>query len=200
MTVWDRLGGQPRAAAILAAVAGEPRDAYLVVGPAGSGKADAARAFAAAILCPGACGACTVCVRVFKGIHPDVQWFQPEGFTYPVEVIREAAASAARTPLEGRRRVIVIEEAERIAERSQNALLKALEEPSPSVTWVLLADALDPILPTIQSRCHTVELSGMPEPAVVALLEARFGLPAGEARTIVRRARGDRDRAVALAA
>ena len=170
------------------------------MGPAGSGKADAAGAFAAAVLCPDACGTCTVCVRVLKGIHPDVQWFQPEGFTYPVEVIREAAASAARTPLEGRRRVLVIEEADRIAERSQNALLKALEEPSASVTWVLLADALDPILPTIQSRCHTVELTGMPEPAVVALLERRFGLPADEARAIVRRARGDRDRAVALAA
>jgi DNA polymerase III subunit delta' len=200
MSLWDRLGAQPRAATILAAAARQPRDSYLIVGPAGSGKADAAAAFAAATLCPEACGTCSVCVRVLKGIHPDVQWFQPEGFTYPVEVIREAAASAARTPLEGKRRVIVIEEADRIAERSQNALLKALEEPNPSVTWVLLADALDPILVTIQSRCNTVELTGMPEGAIVLLLETRFGLPAGEAQAIVRRAHGHRDRAVALAA
>ncbi|HEY8199861.1 MAG TPA: AAA family ATPase [Actinomycetota bacterium] len=198
-SVWDRLATQPRAAAALAAAAREPRDSYLLVGPPGAGKADAAAAFAAAILCAEACGECPVCTRVLKGVHPDVQTFQPEGFTYPVELIREAAASAARTPLEGHRRVIVIEEADRIAERSQNALLKALEEPSPSVTWVLLADALDPILPTIQSRCHTIELSGIPEEAVAALLVARFGLGAEEARAIVRRARGHRDRAIALA-
>ena len=198
-SVWDRLAGQPRAGALLAAAAGEPRDSYLLVGPPGAGKADAAAAFAAAILCPQACGTCSVCVRVLKGVHPDVQTFQPEGLTYPVELIREAAASAARTPLEGRRRVLVIEEADRIAERSQNALLKALEEPGPSVTWVLLADALDPILPTIQSRCHTIELSGIPEEAIALDLQSRFGLGAGEAEAIVRRAGGHRDRAIALA-
>jgi DNA polymerase-3 subunit delta' len=197
--VWDRLAGQPRAAAVLAAAARQPRDSYLLVGPPGAGKAEAAAAFAAAILCPEGCGECSVCVRVLKGVHPDVQTFQPEGFTYPVEVIRDAAASAARTPLEGKRRVVVIDEADRIAERSQNALLKALEEPSPSVTWVLLADALDPILPTIQSRCQTIELAGVPEEAVVALLRSRFGVDAPEAETIVRQARGQLDRAVALA-
>lgn len=184
---------------MLAAAARAPRDSYLLVGPPGAGKAEAAACFAAAVLCPEACGECSVCARVLKGVHPDVQTFQPEGFTYPVELIREAAASAARTPLEGSRRVIVIEEADRIAERSQNALLKALEEPSPSVTWVLLADALDPILPTIQSRCHTIELSGIPEEAITLLLQARFGLEADEARRIVRRAQGHRDRAIALA-
>lgn len=199
MSVWDRLIGQDRAREVLEGAAGEPGDSYLFAGPPGVGKRGAALAFAAAILCPERCGACSTCRRIFRGVHPDVALYEPEGFTYPVELVREIVSSAARTPMEGRRRVAVVEEAHRMSEVSQNALLKALEEPSPSLTWVLLADALDPFLPTVLSRCQVIEFASVPEEAVLALLASGLGLDAVRAEVAVRAARGEVDRAVALA-
>lgn len=200
MTVWDRVAGQARAVAFLDSAASAPGDAYLFTGPPGVGKAEAARAFAAAIICPDRCGACSICRRIFAGIHPDVQIFQPEGLTYPVDLIREMVASAARAPLEATGRVMILEESDRIAERSQNALLKALEEPNRSVTWVLVADALDPFLPTILSRCRVVEFAAVPEAAVSSLLRSRFELSQVDIEVILRATRGDLERAISLAA
>lgn len=204
--LWDRLAGQARASAMLRAAAASPGDAYLFSGPAGAGKEAAALAFAAAILCRSevrGCGGCTICSRVLRGIHPDVLVLEPEGYTYPIEAIREAVATAALTPMEGARRVVIVNEADRIAERSQNALLKALEEPNPSVTWVLVASVLVPVLPTIVSRCQLVEFASVPEEAAIALLRDRAGLAGGPegtraASVAVRAARGEVDRAVAL--
>lgn len=198
MSVFDQLSGQRRAAAVLEAAASMPGDAYLFAGPPGVGKAEAARAFAAAIASDG-CGNCSVCRRVVAGLHPDVQIFHPEGLTYPIELIREMVASSARTPLEAAVRVMIVEEADRIVERSQNALLKALEEPNRSVTWVLMADAVDTLLPTILSRCRIVEFAAVPEKAVASLLRSRFDLDPASAEVILRAARGDLERARALA-
>ncbi|HMC08385.1 MAG TPA: hypothetical protein VKL22_03590, partial [Actinomycetota bacterium] len=190
-------------------------DAYLLAGPPGVGKEEAARVFAAAVLCPnscarppyasspegprwGQCGTCTVCGRVLRGIHPDVVILEPEGYTYPIEVIRDAVAQAALSPMEGARRVMIVEEADRIVERSQNALLKALEEPNPSVTWVLVTSMLQPVLPTILSRCQVVEFVPVPEEALSAIVRTRGLLSDEEADLVVRAARGDLERALAL--
>jgi DNA polymerase-3 subunit delta' len=129
--LWARVVGQDRVVAALRAAAIQPGDAYLFDGPPGTGKEEAARVFAAAILCPDQCGTCATCGRVLRGIHPDVVVLEPEGYTYPIEAIRDAVAQASLSPMEGARRVMVVEEADRIVERSQNALLKALEEPNP---------------------------------------------------------------------
>ncbi len=196
--VWARLVGQERVTATLRAAVGLPGDAYLFAGPPGTGKEEAARVFAAAVLCPDQCGSCAVCGRVLRGIHPDVVILEPEGYTYPIEAIREAVAQAALTPMEGARRVIIVEEADRIVERSQNALLKALEEPNPSVTWVLVTSILQPILPTILSRCQVVEFAPVPEADLAALVRTRGPLSDDEAAVVVRAARGDLDRAIAL--
>jgi DNA polymerase-3 subunit delta' len=202
--LWDRLAGQDRAVPVLRAAAANPGDAYLITGPPGVGKEEAARVFAAAVLCAapgGACGTCGTCSRVLRGIHPDVVILEPEGYTFPVEVIREAVAQAALSPMEGARRVMIVEEADRITETSQNALLKALEEPNPSVTWVLVSTVLQTLLPTIISRCQLVELVCLPEEALIALLAARAGDAAPDdqqANLAVRAARGDADRALAL--
>lgn len=197
--LWARLVGQGGVVATLRADAPQPGDAYLFTGPPGTGKEEAARVFAAAVLCPDRCGDCTICGRVLRGIHPDVVILEPEGYTYPIEAIREAVAQAALTPMEGARRVIIVEEADRIAERSQNALLKALEEPNPSVTWVLVTSVLQPLLPTILSRCRIVEFAPVPEADLAAAVAARGALGPEEAHLVVRAARGDLDRAVALA-
>lgn len=198
MSAWDRLSGQRRTAAVLQSAASAPGDAYLFAGPPGVGKAEAARVFAAAMLCPDQCGVCSICSRVIRGIHPDVQIFEPEGLTYPVDLIREVVGAAARTPLEAERRVMILEGADRIVERSQNALLKALEEPSRSVTWVLVADSVDPFLPTILSRCRMIEFSPVPEERVAELLQ-RFDLDAAATEVILRASRGDVELAIALA-
>jgi DNA polymerase-3 subunit delta' len=204
--LWGRLVGQDRVTATLKAASGHPGDAYLFAGPPGTGKEGAARVFAASILCPDQCGSCTICGRVLRGIHPDVVILEPEGYTYPIDAIREAVAQAALSPMEGSRRVIIIEEADRIIERSQNALLKALEEPNPSVTWVLVTSVLQPILPTILSRCRLVEFAPVPEAEVAALVRTGVLSAHGQGRAVdddesaiyVRAARGDLERAVAL--
>ncbi|MCW3042184.1 MAG: polymerase delta prime subunit [Actinobacteria bacterium] len=196
--LWARLVGQERVTATLRAAAGLPGDAYLFAGPPGTGKEEAARVFAAAILCPDHCGTCTICGRVLRGIHPDVVILEPEGYTYPIEAIREAVSQAALSPMEGKRRIIVVEEADRIVERSQNALLKALEEPNPSVTWVLVTSVLQPILPTILSRCRIVEFAPVPEAELAAVVRTRGALDDEEAAVLVRAARGDLVRAISL--
>lgn len=199
MSVWAQLVGQHRLRPKLEKAASDPSGSYLFVGPPGVGKAVAARLFAAAQLCPDACGTCSVCSRVLRGIHPDVQTFEPEGYTYRVEMIREVVASSSLSPLEAERRVFIVEDADRITERSQNALLKALEEPNPRVSWVLLADSLDPFLPTILSRCSIIEFAPIPTMEVETLIGSQFDLTESESALITRNARGDIDRAIALA-
>ena len=203
--LWARLVGQDRVTETLRAAATLPGDAYLFAGPPGTGKEEAARVFAAAILCPDHCGTCNICGRVLRGIHPDVVILEPEGYTYPIEAIREAVAQAALSPMEGARRIIIVEEADRIVERSQNALLKALEEPNPSVTWVLVTSVLQPILPTILSRCRIVEFAPVPEAELAALVRGRIArtttgspIDAEQAAVFVRASRGDLVRAISL--
>lgn len=197
--VFNRLEGQPRARAILQAAAMTPGGSYLFVGLPGVGKTEASRVFAAALLCPDKCGTCNVCTRVLRDIHPDVSVYSPEGLTFPVDLIREMVASSSLTPLEAKYRVVVVEDAGRIIERSQNALLKALEEPNPSVTWVLISDAVDPFLPTILSRCHIVEFTPVAEEAAIPLVRSRMSIGDKEALFAVRASRGDLGRALALA-
>lgn len=197
--LWDRLAVDERIRGLLVAAAARPGDSFLFAGPPGAGTVAAARTFAASVVCPDACGVCPCCLRALGGSHADVAWYEPEGLTYPLDLIREMVAAAAQTPLEGRRRVTVVEEADRITERSQNALLKALEDAGPSVTWVLVADALESFLPTVLSRCQVIEFPPVPETKVRVLLEERFGVEPGQAAHIVRIARGNLETAVALA-
>jgi DNA polymerase-3 subunit delta' len=197
--IWAGFVGHPRTARILQSAARRPTGPYLFVGAAGAGHKSAARLFAAAVICPTACGVCNVCSRVIRGIHPDVAVFQPEGYTYPVEVLRSGVVSAAQTPIEGLYRIFILEEADRITERSQNALLKALEEPAPSVLWILVADSVHNFLPTILSRCQMIDFPPITEEALLEVLKSRFELGNGEAANIVHASRGDMDAAVRLA-
>lgn len=192
--------GHPRVAGVLKGAAAQPSGTYLFVGSAGVGKRNAARVFAAALVCPAACGRCETCRRVLEGIHPDVAILQPEGYTFPVEVLRATAHAAAQSPIEADHRVFVIQEADRIPERSQNALLKALEEPGQSVIWVLLATTLQPFLPTVLSRCQIVDFPPIGEEGVLALLQDRYGADPQRARQLLRMAGGELSFASRLAA
>ncbi len=184
---------------MLESAARRPSGPYLFVGAPGGGQRTAARLFAAAIACRGMCGECSTCTRIIRGVHPDVTILQPEGYTYPVEVLRAGVAAAAQTPIEASHRTFILEEADRVTERSQNALLKALEEPGSRVVWILVADSVHPFLPTILSRCQVVSFPAVGEAVLLRLLHQKSGLRPEEASEIVRVARGDLDTATRLA-
>lgn len=167
--LWAGVVGQPDAVVQLAAAArGEPGHGWLVVGPAGSGRSVAARAFTAALQCAtrSACGECGPCRQVLAGSHPDVTSVGTEGLSLGVRQMRAVAPVALSAPTVGRHRVIVIEDADRLTESAANVLLKPLEEPADATVFVLCAPSLEDVLPTVRSRCRLVILR-VPAPAAV---------------------------------
>jgi DNA polymerase III subunit delta' len=204
MTVWDRIKASRAVEGLAHQVASdEVAHAWLLLGPAGSGKRAAAAAMAAALNCAdlprAGCGRCSSCLRILRGRHPDVHHVVPEGPLIPVDTIREAVIpEAARSPFEGSYKVFVIEEAERMNEAAQNALLKTLEEPEPDTVFVLVSDQEDELLETVRSRCRVVRLEPVSERRIVELLRAEG---AGEEAGLLaaRLSEGDTERARVLA-
>jgi DNA polymerase-3 subunit delta' len=179
MTVWDDVVGQEHAVAALQSAVANPgamTHAWLVTGPPGSGRSVAARAFAAALQCTqGGCGVCQACTTTMAGTHPDVTLLATEKVVIAIDEVRDLIMTASRSPSGGRWRVIVIEDADRMAERTTNVLLKTIEEPPPHTVWVLCAPSVQDVLPTIRSRCRAVVLRVPPPQAVADLLVRRDG-------------------------
>ena len=112
--------------------------AWLFTGPPGSGRSLAARAFAAALLCDRqGCGECQSCRQVAAGAHADLLLVRPDGLSYGVRQTRDLVLKAAAAPIYGRWRIVLFEDADRCTEQAANALLKAIEEPSPRTVWLL---------------------------------------------------------------
>ncbi|MBO0816615.1 MAG: AAA family ATPase, partial [Actinobacteria bacterium] len=177
--VFGDLVGQDAVAAELAAAAGTAAavlrgeqvtgmsHAWLLTGPPGSGRSVAARAFAAALLCPyGGCGECPSCHQVSAGTHADLLLVRPEGLSYGVRQTRSLVLRAAEAPSGGRWQVVLFTGADRATEQAANALLKAIEEPAPRTIWLLCAPSPDELVTTIRSRCRLVTLR-IPAPAAV---------------------------------
>ena len=179
MTVWDEVVGQESAVAALQGAVANPvamTHAWLITGPPGSGRSVAARAFAAALQCPqGGCGVCQACTTTLAGTHPDVTLLATEKVVITIDEVRDLIMTASRSPSGGRWRVIIIEDADRMAERTTNVLLKTIEEPPPHTVWVLCAPSVQDVLPTIRSRCRGVVLRVPPPQAVADLLVRRDG-------------------------
>jgi len=171
--VLDRVPGQAAAMAFLKQAALRPHHAYVLAGPEGCGKQLAARAFAAALLCPaGGCGQCRHCRLALSDRHPNEFVVEPEGRDIHVEAVREEVWHPAfRTAPERGRKVFVIREADRLNPAAADVLLKVLEEP-PADSVLLLLSARPHELPeTVLSRCHVVPFLPLSEGFVVRTLE-----------------------------
>lgn len=198
MTVWDDVVGQETAIAVLAEAAraahgqSDPSamtHAWLLTGPPGSGRSTAARAFAAALLCPRqGCGQCHECRTAISGAHADVTLVATQHVQLRVDDVRPLIQLAQRSPAGGRWRVIVIEDADRLNDVSGNVLLKAIEEPPERTVWLLCAPGADDVLPTIRSRCRRVGLRIPPPDRVAELLVRRDGADAAVAAFAARAA------------
>ena len=202
--VWAELIGQERVVATLRrAVAGGRHamtHAWLVTGPPGSGRSNAARAFAAALQCPdGGCGRCRECTTALSGAHPDVTLVRTERLSIGVDEVRDLVRRAAMAPTLGRCQVLIVEDADRVTERGADALLKAIEEPAARTVWLLCAPSADDVIVTIRSRCRRVELSTPSAEAIAELLQRRDQIDPATAAFAARVSQGHVGRARALA-
>ncbi|MEU4892423.1 DNA polymerase III subunit delta' [Streptomyces sp. NPDC044780] len=206
----DASAGEPMAASASASSASSSRmtHAWLFTGPPGSGRATAARAFAAALQCvspdralggvPG-CGFCDGCHTALVGTHADVEVVRTDMLSIGVKETRDLVRRAQLSPAGGRWQVIVMEDADRLTEGAGNVLLKAVEEPAPRTVWLLCAPSLEDVLPTIRSRCRLLTLSTPSVDAVADVLVRRDGIDPELAASAARATQGHIGRARRLA-
>jgi DNA polymerase-3 subunit delta' len=163
MGVWDELTGQAEAIAVFtAAAAASSTDssmthAWLITGPPGSGRSNLAYAFATALLSSGADDEATA-RQVAARTHPDLGVLSTERVIISIDEVRQLVSTSQFSPSVGRYRVMIIEDADRMSERTSNVLLKALEEPPPRTVWILCAPSEADLIPTIRSRVRSVRL------------------------------------------
>ncbi|MET7679046.1 DNA polymerase III subunit delta' [Streptomyces sp. NPDC005423] len=227
MSVWDDLVGQEKVSDQLAASARDAdalvtavatgtappeaskmTHAWLFTGPPGAGRTQAARAFAAALQCvspdralggiPG-CGFCDGCHTALIGTHADVSTVAAVGSQILADDMRDTVRKSFTSPANGRWQVILVEDAERLNEKSANAVLKAVEEPAPRTVWLLCAPSIEDVLPTIRSRCRHLNLSTPSVDAVADMLVRREGIEPVVAAAAARATQGHVDRARRLA-
>jgi DNA polymerase-3 subunit delta' len=171
--LFDGVVGQAEAIDALRSAARRPVHGYLFLGPAGNGGLEAARGFAAALLCPdGGCGTCRSCASALAGTHPDLHIVYRSAAALAVGDMRNLTALAHRRPLQSDRQVMVVTDVH-TATLSAPALLKTLEEPPGPTVFVLLADDIPPELVTVASRCVHVRFPPVPRPELVAWLTER---------------------------
>ncbi|MFC4500679.1 MULTISPECIES: DNA polymerase III subunit delta' [Streptomyces] len=227
MTVWDDLVGQEKVSETLAGAARDAdalvtaiasatpppeaskmTHAWLFTGPPGAGRTQVARAFAAALQCvspdralggaPG-CGFCDGCHTALIGTHADVTTVAAVGTQILAEDMRDTVRKSYTSPATGRWQVILVEDAERLNEKSANAVLKAVEEPAPRTVWLLCAPSLEDVLPTIRSRCRHLNLRTPSVDAVADMLVRREGIEPAVAAAAARATQGHVDQARRLA-
>ncbi len=183
----------------------------IFAGPAGVGKRLAALATAQALNCTArlpkhsgpdrdlecdACGVCAACARIARGVHPDVLIVEPgDSGSIKIEQVRDIVDRAAYRPFEGRRRAVIIDEADALVPAAQNALLKTLEEPPPSSVFMLVTARPDRLLPTVRSRCPRLQFRPLGQHDIAAAMVTR-GHSDAEARAVAATADGSLGRAL----
>jgi len=185
-----------RAAAIALAQLLNCPERVEVPAPAGSSRGARSKSSGAAMV--DACGTCPVCRRIARGVHADVMELKPgETGSIKIEQVREAIERAGYRPFEGRRRVIIIDDAEALVEPAQDALLKTLEEPPPTGIFVLVTALPDTLLPTVRSRCQRVRFGRLSPEEITEVLVRDHGYRDPEARAAASAADGSIARALA---
>lgn len=181
--------------------------AMLFAGPAGVGKRRVALAIAEAVNClkprvtpdvgREACGACAACTRIARGVHPDVIVVEPgELGSIKIEQVRDVIERAAYRPFEGRRRVVIFDDADALRHEAQNALLKSLEEPPSATTFILVSSIPDALLPTVRSRCPRLRFGPLTAADVAAVLTRDHDYTEADARAAAVEAEGSVGRAL----
>ncbi|MFC7456594.1 DNA polymerase III subunit delta' [Brachybacterium sp. GCM10030267] len=193
--VWADVVGQEAAVAQFRRAAspeGSLAQAWLITGPPGSGRSTAARAFAATLECEHGtgCGQCRACRTVLADTHPDVTVVATDKLSIAKEEVRALVMTAQRSPATGPRRVVIIEDADRMSAGTFNVLLKSIEEPPPSTVWMLCAPSAEDLAPTIRSRCRAVTLAVPSSDVVAELLRRRDGVAEQLAVRAARAAQG----------
>ncbi len=202
MSVWAGLVGQKAVVASLQkAVSGQGMShAWLFTGPPGSGRSNAAIAFAAALQCAdGGCGQCHECRTALGGSHADVAVIRTEKLSIGVDEVRDLVRRSALAPVGRRWQILIVEDADRLTDQACNALLKAIEEPSERTVWMLCAPTEEDVLQTIRSRCRLVTLTTPTPDEVADFLVARDGIQPSVASYAARASQGHIGRARALA-
>lgn len=211
--VWADLVGQESLVALLRGAVAGAQDrleggpgsgmthAWLFTGPPGSGRSNAARAFAAALQCErGGCGQCNACRTVLAGSHPDVTFVRTDRSIISVKEMRALVPKSYLIPGNRRWQIIVVEDADRINEEAANALLKSLEEPASRTVWMLCTPSIEDLeYPTVRSRCRQVSLRTPSVEAITRLLVERSGVTEAMASFAARASYGHVGRARRLA-
>lgn len=175
---WTDVWGQDDAVAALRRAASDPASlshAWLITGPPGSGRSTLAYAFAAALIADSPDDEQTM-RQVLAGTHPDVTALRTDKVIITIKEARALVERSYFAPSAGRYRVIVVEDADRMVERTSNVLLKALEEPPENTVWVLCAPSEADLLPTIRSRVRPLRLRELDVDDVARLIVERTGV------------------------
>src|SRR6187401_1079303 len=181
--------------------------ALLLAGPAGVGKRRVALALARAVNClepratdefeRDACGKCASCRRIERGVHPDVIVIEPGDMgSIKIEAVRDVVDRAGYRPFEGRRRVVIVDEADAMVPAAQNAMLKTLEEPPSASIFLLVSSLPDALLPTVRSRCPRLRFGPLAPGEVAAALVRDHEYSEVEARAAAVDAEGSVGRAL----
>lgn len=205
MPAFTDIFGQDKAVSLLTRTlsGGRLPTAFLFVGMEGVGKKLAALSLAQALNCTesgplSACGRCPACLKVEKGVHPDVLLLSPEEDIIPVDRVRDMIGALSLVAFEGRMKVAVVDRAETMHWSAANALLKTLEEPPPRTLLILLTERPDALPRTIPSRCQRVKFSPLGTEAVAGWLRDRRGVPAERALLMAGLSEGSLGRALAM--
>jgi DNA polymerase-3 subunit delta' len=186
---WEEIYGQEKAVGLLgeALRRGEVPHALVFTGPRGVGKCTTALLCAAALLCPGGePDACASCLKVARGVHPDLHLLEAEGNQILIDQVRDLEGELRIKPKESRRKVAIIDEAGTMNQEAANAFLKTLEEPPPETFIILVVESREALLETVASRCHEVRFSALGKRDIEAFLTNKEGLEELEAERLAR--------------
>jgi len=197
MSVWDSLVGQQPVIDMLSRITqgdpGQITQSWLICGPPGSGRSNMARAFAAALESPdhGMNDEPTrVTQQVLAGTHPDVTVLTTNKVTIGIDQVREIITTSEQMPATAPWRIIIIEDVDRMLERTTNVLLKEIEEPAEHCIWLLCAPSAQDVLPTIRSRTRIVNLAVPSASAVAEFLTSTTNVEPKIAQRAARLAEG----------